>query len=1134
MQSRKFGAEFTEAHQSMVEAVSRSVQLNGSLSTQVKFDSDADSEGSSVREERNDDDEVKVVSIADMLRRDDGEGGNDDHSELSSTEAQPVLLELQQPAKLEETELDDDDSFQSQTSENSLRSATIFETSAVPFRERRAYVPERKTTISFMNYVDSRRRSRADLNSGYPSRMSILKISGDIESKNKELGRFDTSTENRNLSVEYIRDPGYDPTLSRDSGRFDTSLDQRSKFSEYFKHGSVLASRSESVSTSRPSQYEKNRVESQEESSKSQRKKNIMFEIDGKIEDDLVSENSSYDRNVMDDSIYSGDSKGRSGGLLQIEGKMLSTSKSKSKKGNSLITSSNSNLIANQPEDNLHPFLLKLDPLNTKASSSNSSLLYPGGLMENNDSEVKASSLGESTMAAPAVLPIQMHQSNDKRPKELKLKAHSYLNVHVRDPSSNKNNKSNSKVPKSKQAVHNDTPQNYLMVSNSLDAQRGVNIDPAKDETKGFLSGHVVSINVGDFASATNYNLEDLDYVSAQHTGSNDAVVYNYQGNSGLNLPINQSNDPLHPQLVLGYLHGQHLLEHRIGNGSLNYDKNQLMSNLEGFLIKSREERMKRPLSDVNQRRYSSLIPKREDTICKQDEKVLEVASLKDLKSRGAMGTTEHIVQTAFPDSRQEKKGESKPLSAIEVFQIKPLEIKPRDENSFYKYFKHSPRSQKAKQIIGKTDWNIVYDHSNHPQECAPSPSSPKLNGKMTEKKSIMTTPLQPLLSQIEFVPIQPKTNPKENHITYDQIQEIPSKISMSDSLFSDDLHIAPSMSLAASPLTKGSNLQNNVKNNLSEIGKGDSVANNISNEMIRTYSSLLSPELEQTEKIAEHEIPEKKEEANNTLLIDTGLAESTNKIHEQFYHNTHLETDGDFLLSIRRQKFEYSYQLSDAISFQKKSFRNLQLPSKSPILSPSLPTSTFLTIVGSDQAVQSNHPLHRCHSPFTKLAPIPKEEVKNSLNSPIESLQYSFANSAPALNPQSGKSFSISVAPSPNSKKMGESQNLFDGKSTNGLPFRPLTSAKYSLPWLASTSVPLPTSNSTGSFSATILKNEVFQKDNLLNRSDPIQIWKEKLEFMKLSNSVDPEKNRIIVRQQQKYRQAFEEYSRKIASQQQ
>jgi hypothetical protein len=58
---------------------------------------------------------------------------------------------------------------------------------------------------------------------------------------------------------------------------------------------------------------------------------------------------------------------------------------------------------------------------------------------------------------------------------------------------------------------------------------------------------------------------------------------------------------------------------------------------------------------------------------------------------------------------------------------------------------------------------------------------------------------------------------------------------------------------------------------------------------------------------------------------------------------------------------------------------------------------------------------------------------------------------------------------------------------------------------------------------------DDVIQHDNLFNKSNRVDIWREKLELLKLANPIDPAGHRMTIKQQEQKRAAFEQFSKRL-----
>jgi hypothetical protein len=143
LQSRKHGGGVSSEQQSMIEAISRSVSLakqqytsstGGDPSSFLVGYGSEDSDGSH---------DGKLIKRDGGTKYDERKGKNDDDSDGDSVGSQ----------------FNDEDAYDTFDGNHFLSPSN-----SSSQQKGKAYVPMRKSTISFMNYVDSRRQSKLELN----------------------------------------------------------------------------------------------------------------------------------------------------------------------------------------------------------------------------------------------------------------------------------------------------------------------------------------------------------------------------------------------------------------------------------------------------------------------------------------------------------------------------------------------------------------------------------------------------------------------------------------------------------------------------------------------------------------------------------------------------------------------------------------------------------------------------------------------------------------------------------------------------------------------------------------------------------------------------------------------------------
>jgi hypothetical protein len=1151
--------EFSDEHQSMLEAMSRSVVQN--QSSQGRIDSDSDGEASQGKGS-NEEDDMKIVSLAELLN----EGSVGEQSDASITVGKPQTLDVQ-PVEAKKVTVDDeeDESLASSSfdsfGEGSAgaagrgRDAILFETGAIPFRERRNFTPVRTTTVSFMNYVEAR-RTQVDLNPGNNRRFSLHSGSQASSSSfiKSQSGEIPTGTESESA-------------VDVNNVVVDSAEKAKSKFLEYMSHGASVQSNNRLVESSLESQ-ELNRIKSSPQSTK----KNLAFEIESRMDDEIFSENNGSSVHSGSFYDYSVSQNGSSVGFLQVQGKTISGT-GMSRKSKRHTTSNPANgLSHSQSEDHLKPFLLKLDSgsnqetrLTTHSKTSiNSDSLILGGQM---DASIETDSHLQMQTGVSGSNSVHDDKEDDEQSRGLRLKSPTYLNTQNAEQLYRDNLKKKKRGGKNKQVVNIPTT-NFLMVSNSA-----TNKIVAKDgKTLNLPDGPLFSVDMNDFEKNLAHQdgkSQYSDLQSLQTIESDEAVRMNYKRKFGNNLAINHSNDPLHPQIVQGYLHAQQLQSDRLSDETFGYSNSQeLLGNLETFLAKSREEKY-RPtlLSPSNgQRRYSSLIPKREETLTKTipfdqtDENFEKKSTQKSLtqkslspQRKALASSTGHSHQLSHLRlkqparlSRSNKQERDFVAKSSEVIQVKPVSLKPRKrpQTTSVEIGQEPPsvRGESAFCDDGVEDLAIstapsMFNSIGTPQAVAELPS---LNGAVEDQEQLSLDHQNELMEPVK-----------------NQIQELPSKASLNDSLFSDV--VTPSVSVAPSPhhFSKEQRQKKPIQFNDSFSGNGsfnfsfakkDNCIKPLESSTKRLEQGIaandktstvpfFSTELNQTENDPGNDLHKKQPDLGQ-LTVDTMFQQSNTenalKIHD-IYQTPCLKPSEEMLLSNRRRQFEYSYQYSDTVSFQKKSFRNLQLPSKSPILSPTIPaTSSLIIAVGSDpttQVVQKNSTRRRL-LPIQHSTRQEDNESTNNINSPLESpLERAtslYNNSLVAPKPSNFSSHELLPPPG---FIFGSSQAFPAMQNNVAFPIKNTTHSRQSAPWQTSFAGSAAATNNlvkTESVNHYLL-NEVLQKDNLFNRSDKIQIWKDKLEYMRLTGGFNPVKNQLAVRHQMKNRHAFEEYAQSI-----
>jgi hypothetical protein len=1142
--------EFSDEHHSMLEAMSRSVVQN--QSSQGRIDSDSDGEASQGKGS-NEEDDMKIVSLAELLN----EGSVGEQSDASVTIEKPQTLDVPPVETKKVTVDDEDDESLASSSFDSFggaaevagraRDATLFETGAIPFRERRNYTPVRTTTVSFMNYVEAR-RTQIDLNPGNNRRFSMHSSSEASSSSfiKTQSGEIPTGTVSENA-------------VDGNNVVVDNAERAKTKFLEYMSHGASIHSNNTLIDPS---------VESQElsqvKSSPQTTKKNLAFEIESRMDDEIFSENNGSSVHSGGFYDYSLSQNGSSVGFLQVQGKTITGTGISRKSNRHTISNSANRLSHSQSEDHLKPFLLKLDSgsnqetrLTTRSKTSiNSDSLILGGQM---DASIETGSLPQLESGVSGSNSVHDDKEDDEQSRGLRLKSPTYLNTQNAEQLYREQLRKKKRGGKNKQVVNIPTT-NFLTVSNSA-----TNKIVTKDgKTLNLPDGPLFSVDMNDFEKNLTHQdgkSQYSDLQSLQTIESDEAVRMNYKRKFGNNLTINYSNDPLHPQIVQGYLHAQQLQADRLTDENFGAYSNsqELLGNLETFLAKSREEKC-RPtlLSPSNgQRRYSSLIPKREETLTKtipfdQTDGNLEKKSTqksltqKSLSSqhKALASLTGHSHQLSLTRLKQpprlhrsNKQERDFVAKSSEVIQVKPVSLKPRKQpRTTVLEIGQEPSSVMAEGTSDFCDDGVedlaistapsMLNSVATPQAVAALPS---LNGVVEDQEQ------QSLNQQIDL--LEPVKS---------LIQELPSKASLNDSLFSDI--VTPSVSVAPSPHQFSKEQKKPIQFNDSFSGMGSFNFSSTKKENcikplessterlkhgIASSLPFFSTELNQTENDAGNDLHKKQQDLGQ-LTVDTMFQQSNTenalKIHD-IYQTPCLKPSEEMLLSNRRRQFEYSYQYSDTVSFQKKSFRNLQLPSKSPILSPTIPaTSNLFIAVGSDpttQVVQKNSTRRRL-LPIQHNTRQEDNESANNINSPLESplerATSQYNNSLVAPTPSNISSHELLPPPGFIS---GSSQAFPAMQNNLSFPVKNTTHSRQSAPWQTSFAGSAAATNNLVKAESVnhYLFNEVLQKDNLFNRSDKIQIWKDKLEYMRLTGGFNPVKNQLAVRHQMKNRHAFEEY---------
>jgi hypothetical protein len=772
----------------------------------------------------------------------------------------------------------------------------------------------------------------------------------------------------------------------------------------------------------------------------------------------------------------------------------------------------------------------------------------------------------------------------------------------------------------------------FLMVSPAVAYESpSVYDDDSSTDSVKIIDGPLVSASISDFPqllSTTQDSRKDCRFSSHSYDNSetsslSDRAIHRKNRSPGRKDPYSsfsaKENDPLRPQVVNAFKHSKELQQKRIVTPiSESYTNDHLMNHLESFLAVSRDEKAKNPTLEPLQKRYSVLIPSREEVkykstesldklkqqqrqqMRKEDEgfedegfgnerdmsKSLSTSGSSTKRRQQRLGTaTSSLVlpsSTSLSSLKQRKShfrsrtpSAATTVSITNFIDFKPASLQLRDEKNFYQYFNNplisSSQGKKRKSKLPPKVDNIVYDRK------AALFSSQKARAVHAKEAS-------PVISVTATADVKDSSSIlSEQTSTAEEAKGIPFK--MNDSVFTaEDLSKhPPPLELQLSTLEEQQEGKFTSIDNSLEL-KSCHLNEESSSLLFEHSSSVLHPStgaiLQQIGKsystLKLPSIHSPSFTAPPSSLMVTALPDSSYSpphemvypaIHEEFYHNTSLNVDPTLLDSMRRQQYEYSYQLSDIKTMiqthKKKAFGKLQFPSRSPIQSATRDTRTFLTIVGSDSHVPSSllaaetietteeNPLVTTAATNTQ----PETSFTETINTQLLPLQFDTASSScfsplnanhlstqPQTFPQReppvsvGQSQKNSTVSTPYPSLLDPSSLIFPGNQRKPLPWLVSSSLAQSatLPVPTTAATPIVSKNTSSSKSSKslqeYLQNETIQKDNLFNRSDRIAIWKEKIELLKLTHAIDPIKHKTTIRKQNRNRTAFEEYVKQLS----
>jgi hypothetical protein len=751
----------------------------------------------------------------------------------------------------------------------------------------------------------------------------------------------------------------------------------------------------------------------------------------------------------------------------------------------------------------------------------------------------------------------------------------------------------------------------FLIVSNAVAYESpSIHDEEGASASSGMIiDGPLVSASISDFPKL--FSSQDKSHEGDSRNGSShyydnsetsslsDRALHRKNRSPGRNPHFASSsaeNDPLHPQVINALKHSKELQQKRtVIPISENYTNDHLMNHLESFLAVSREEKAKKPTLNPLKKRYSVLIPSREEVKYKSTESLDKLKQQQMEKEDEVFNNLERDHQSKSLSTtsrssstrrRQQRLGTASsslvlpstsgslssfnkqrnsrsriPSSATTTASLtnfidfKPASLQPRDEKNFYQYFNNplvssslssSSQGKKRKSTLPPKVDNIVYDRSlilsrktARSKEASPAASITETE-EVKEVPSKMTDSVYTAEEANNIIQFQP---PAPLELQLSVLEE--GKFTSIDN----------SLELKSGSANDSSSLL--LEHSLSsEVG----VPLTILQQVGKSYSTLKLPSIH-SPSIA---LPLPSSSLMVTALPDSSYSPPHEtiypSIHEEYYHNTPLNFDPHFLDSMRRQQYEYSYQLSDIKtmihSHKKKAFGKLQFPSRSPIQSATTGKDnarTFLTIVGSDSHVPSSllatetetfeeNPLLATAATITQpetsitetvntqLLPFQFDSPSSSCFSPLNAnhlstQQHTFPQREPPVTGQPQKNSTVST---PFPSLLNPSSLVFPGTHRKPLPWLVSSSLAQSasLP-TPSTVVPVSSSSSIQEY----LQNETIQKDNLFNRSDRIAIWKEKIELLKLTHAIDPIKHKTTIRKQNRNRTAFEQYVKQLSN---
>eukprot|EP01040_Poterioochromonas_malhamensis_P001581 gene1581-1675_t len=1024
LQSRKLGTEFTLAHQSMVEVITHSLrksQLHDGFDDAKRNDDDhySDSDAGSVKEELTYDnledgnEKLNVVSVINGLLKDppaltsqEDEREDDEISDAASSRNSLEkdrkgygLEQILSPPKGFPDREDDNDSFQTQNSEEDEllngSNPTLFEKGAIPFRARKAYIPNvlpnatpnRKSTISFMSYVESRRKSRLDLNGAYFARQNL-------------------SSSFRSSFANAISVAGTDTLggTDREDTYGTTQLSSLAKeFANYVSHGNVIESSQittsssmqkypEELSPTNWSQNDYGKVNERYVDNSNHSNRSVSFEI----------ETSNENQNQQFGYNYGHESKMGDGGreekFLQVRGRPLPLPNKILRNKNSMTSSVSSNAsIADSGQrlqhfEDLQAFLLKFD-----ASD------LPAEKIERIAAQTAAKLTAGNTyptsitpaIPIPAIVSKEASEDEVERQNE-KVRAKKNLN---RVGNNVDVERVRSGTVGARQRMRNNVIQDSLTQLPPKEQLSSSSMLMVLPTPPPLLNGPIIRVDMQDVLTTAS---------SVETTSSSLKAVHGERRREGKHSEKNFSNDPLSPQIVSAWTRHAHLLQNSFSKGLKSSRTNdELLYHLQSFL--GNQDPM---ALEKSTERFSTLIPSKEDAVHLRSS--MTTANTIASSSSSVRNSLKLLPSSSASEHRNHSRvGDA--LNVSSSFSIGAMEIKAVDLQNRETYskgrFKPKSLSESSGQAI------IVFDRDF----LAAPPTTPSISTvKNVPTAPSFRTPLQPLLSNVEAVAIQPS-------------QTLSEPLPITDSIYTEES--LPSQKQEGRELHKSA----------------------------FTIDALA---------VKESKIEFESEVSPNS---------SAQKIHEKFHSNIDPQSSADMLLSIRREKYEYSYQLSDALPFHQRvprkgvMMKTLQLPSRSPINSPNQKCRTFLTITGSDS-------LHLHQSSFAH-SPSPHHH-----NNHEESLLIPHPpTAAPWLKNSDGDGAILPVVDT-----IGESTRI-----------NTATKASY-------------------------LQKEVLKNDNIFNRSNRLDIWRDKLELLKLPNPTDTSLNKVAIRRQLHHRQQFEEFAKR------